>query len=68
MSKNIDVTQADTNKLITLLNFVNKMLDEAKDNDGYIGYELDSGEYNNLCDSYNEAKNLTLKILELKKL
>ena len=52
------------NDIVKILNFVNEILDNAKDNEGDINCNIHNDEYNQLCDSYNNIKNLVLKIRE----
>lgn len=57
-----NLNNVNLNKLKILLNELNKCLDIAKENDGNISYSLSKNKYNDLCDSYNELKDLVLTL------
>jgi hypothetical protein len=50
------------NNLIFLLNELNKILDNAKTNDGEIVYNISRDKYEKLNDSYNELLKLVKEI------
>lgn len=50
------------NNLIFLLNELNKILDNAKTNDGEIIYDISRDKYEKLNDSYNELLKLVKEI------
>jgi hypothetical protein len=50
------------NNLIFLLNELNKILDNAKTNDGEIVYNISRKKYEKLNDSYNELLKLVKEI------
>ena len=56
----MNLDNIELNKLKILLNELNKILDVAEINDGNINYSLSKNKYNDLCDSYNQLKNLVL--------